>query len=569
MSDANEAGSANQTLFPFILLSFLLFFLCFTRPVADGDLWWQMAYGRYLLENGTLIPDHSIFSWTPVNNSAIYCAWLPQIVLYWAYQLGGLTAIAVVRYLIGAAIVVFVLGWGARERVLREPLPWLTLIACLPLSSLAGVVKANSFSFVFFICYVECWRRIRAQRGESLGPFVALPMITLVWVNAHGGFLVGYLFLGVAFAGELLNRSYYQDKALTELGFKRFFTALIACVACWIATPYGLRYPLWIANTTFLSYSSDAKQYQKVAEYGSILTSTDLMFPFFLTVLILWLAAHISSTDRRYDYGLMLPNVVFGILCLWLGRLAIFWPALFAAGMLEIGCAPSGREIMSRHRAKLSALALLLGVVLIFFRLATKSVELGISNLNPVSEAEVLDSHFRGARLGNDYNMGGYLIWRLFPATKVMMDSRYFPYREWYWRYAKLDSMSEVEETVRGFDAEVWCVGHLHIILRDHLAFSKEWQLAFWGNSGTLFVRRDLVGRYSLPFGKHAADLGEKGSLDWGLRLLEYATTLKDWEGADRLLAALSRRFTKPSDQYKLSATASYIESVKSGKIVP
>ena len=39
-------------------------------PPADGDLWWQMVYGKYLIENGTLIPDHSIFSWTPAANDS-------------------------------------------------------------------------------------------------------------------------------------------------------------------------------------------------------------------------------------------------------------------------------------------------------------------------------------------------------------------------------------------------------------------------------------------------------------------------------------------------------------------
>ncbi|MGW8320964.1 MAG: hypothetical protein ACWGSD_05360, partial [Thermodesulfobacteriota bacterium] len=36
----------------------------YAEPVRDGDLWWQMAYGRYLIEHRTLIPDHTAFTWT-------------------------------------------------------------------------------------------------------------------------------------------------------------------------------------------------------------------------------------------------------------------------------------------------------------------------------------------------------------------------------------------------------------------------------------------------------------------------------------------------------------------------
>jgi len=51
----------------------------------------------------------------------------------------------------------------------------------------------------------------------------------------------------------------------------------------------------------------------------------------------------------------------------------------------------------------------------------------GISYQNPVEEAEFIRTHLAQYRLGNDYGGGGYLLWRLHPQTKVMIDPRSFP----------------------------------------------------------------------------------------------------------------------------------------------
>jgi hypothetical protein len=73
--------------------------LRYAEPINDGDIWFHLAYGRYFLENHTLIPDHSIFSWTPAANDTIYCAWIPEIFFYLLFKAGGLQVLYALRYL--------------------------------------------------------------------------------------------------------------------------------------------------------------------------------------------------------------------------------------------------------------------------------------------------------------------------------------------------------------------------------------------------------------------------------------------------------------------------------------
>ena len=93
-----------------IILVLICIAVMYAEPIKDGDLWFHMAYARYMIHNHTLIPDHTIYSWTPASGKEIYCAWLSEFVLYTLYQKGGLTLLFIFRYL---CLAVFACG-GAR-----------------------------------------------------------------------------------------------------------------------------------------------------------------------------------------------------------------------------------------------------------------------------------------------------------------------------------------------------------------------------------------------------------------------------------------------------------------------
>ncbi|MFZ1037722.1 MAG: hypothetical protein WAN57_10995, partial [Smithella sp.] len=56
---------------------------------VDYDLWWQMALGKYYIAHHTLIMDHSVFSWTPIDPTWIYNTCLGSIAVYLFYNFMG------------------------------------------------------------------------------------------------------------------------------------------------------------------------------------------------------------------------------------------------------------------------------------------------------------------------------------------------------------------------------------------------------------------------------------------------------------------------------------------------
>ena len=69
------------------------------EPVPDSDLFWHMAYARQMLASGTLVPDHTAYSWTPTDGAMIYCAWLSDLIFHALWERVGPWSVFAVRYL--------------------------------------------------------------------------------------------------------------------------------------------------------------------------------------------------------------------------------------------------------------------------------------------------------------------------------------------------------------------------------------------------------------------------------------------------------------------------------------
>ena len=68
-------GAMNQALLRKVGLGLLLAGLVvviemrYAEPIGDGDLFWHFAYAQQMLEARTLIPDPTLYSWTPAQPS--------------------------------------------------------------------------------------------------------------------------------------------------------------------------------------------------------------------------------------------------------------------------------------------------------------------------------------------------------------------------------------------------------------------------------------------------------------------------------------------------------------------
>ena len=67
---------------------FALTFLLASRPLSDGDFWFHLKTGEYILNTG-LIPKQELFSFTSFGSPWIAHGWLSGLIFYAVYSKAG------------------------------------------------------------------------------------------------------------------------------------------------------------------------------------------------------------------------------------------------------------------------------------------------------------------------------------------------------------------------------------------------------------------------------------------------------------------------------------------------
>lgn len=433
--------------------------LRYAEPVADGDLFWQMAYGRQLWERGTLVPDHAAFSWTPASNTVIYCAWLGELVLYKL----GLPALFVLRFVIVAVVLglaaLFLRAAGLGSRLELFPV---LLMLVLP-GYLGTMLKPELFSYLFI--NVLAWGYYTWRLTGRRSFLYALPVLMMVWANTHGVYIFGLL--------AVLVLAVVEGRAFR-------ISAAGACLAT-LVTPYGVRYPLqllqeWTAMATGRLSEGDLAAYHYVAAHGTIFKVPGLHFieyGIFMAVVAL-------AVVRR-DRASLLLNLVFGGLYLWYLRTTFYWPPFFFYSVAFARPPAVKRPWL--------AVALFLfwsgqaGYEAVARPLYSSWCGFGVSYRSPVLESEWVRRFAPAQRLVNDYDNGGYLLW---DGHKVMIDGRSFPYREWLRQYIDWEG-GRAQLPLDACDVAI--ISFKNAALWRTLLQSGKWTLAWFGPSAAVLVR--------------------------------------------------------------------------------
>ncbi|MCI0468642.1 MAG: hypothetical protein L0Y62_01075, partial [Nitrospirae bacterium] len=216
-------------------------FIRYAEPLRDPDLWWHIELGEYMVKNLTLKPDHSIYSWTIADPNWIYNAWLSEVILYGSYAIGGVAMLHALNYILLGCILVIFLHFN---RILKEPLSQINILSMLLIFTAlhlnATLLKPETFSYLLtaLTVYIYFYSIVRQK-----DLFWLFPVVMLIWVNTHGGFIFGLVFISTAFAGEVINylikRSDFSKERLWH-----FFMSVLLSFAVLVITPYGYKW-IW------------------------------------------------------------------------------------------------------------------------------------------------------------------------------------------------------------------------------------------------------------------------------------------------------------------------------------
>lgn len=519
----------------------------FAQPVNDGDLYWQMAYGEYLVKQHTLVPDHAIYSFTPAANVEIYCAWIGEMLLHLLYGLAGLPILFAMRYVCVGMLVIVGALLARRLGQLRNPLVWGALLVGVLMSFAGALLKPEMFSLLLMSVTAGVYFFIKARPDEPRIAW-ALPPLMAVWVNTHGAAVFGLVFLGGVATGELLNAVLKRPEALPRRTLQHLVGAIAASFAAIFLNPYGATYPLYVARV--MAHGNEVlksvQAYQSIFDPGSGGSSL-VQFGAVAAILVVGLAL----LSRTFDLGLVVVNLGLAYLYVRFGRTTYFWAPVAAFTIIYLASKTPRLSRPSRQMVLGLSAAVVLGFAYtgkaMYWSVTcgtSKGEAFGTGGFNPVLETEFIRRFLPNeTRVGNTYDIGGYMLWALYPRQKILIDPRYFPYRDWFPSYLRFQSGLDFQQFLERFPCNVFLVNYAKDPLIAAFMRSPEWKMAFWGPTAAVFVKRSIeLPPDAATFAPNR--LEDIRNLTTATLAYQFAMRIQDLPTGERILDHIRSRFT-------------------------
>lgn len=450
------------------LLSLLAFTNLSVRLLGDAGIGWHIRTGQLILATHN-IPRVDPFSSSMTGQPWFAWEWLYDALAGWLDTTSGLNGVVAFT----AVIIAAVFSWAFRLLVRRGTNILLALLLVLVAVSAAMIhffARPHVMSWLFTMVWfwaLEWSEKTCKSRGPSTLLLWLLPSTTLVWVNVHGGFLVGFVLLAIYWfsaAWEWLR----LNLKLTEGGFeealqkiragRRLRTLTLAGIlsaALTLLNPYGFKLHVhiyrYLSNRFLMNHIDEfqSPNFHYVAQkcFAGLLMLTLVALagrkrrPSFSQLMVVFFAVYSGLyASRNIPVSALLLILVIG---------PLLSDAMegFGAGFRGRGARlQASKSVSSSFLPRMVAIELSLqghiwpiAAIAFTFWIAAHG---GSLNSTPLMDAHFDAKRFPAAAVNyiEKQNVqepllspdawGGYLIYRLYPRTKVVIDDRHDFYGE-------------------------------------------------------------------------------------------------------------------------------------------
>lgn len=462
-----------------------------SRVHTDPDLGWHLRNGQDILKYGA--PQGDYYSYTMSGYPWISHEWLTDIGLYLGSHYLGFVWLSVIF-----ALIVF----GAYLIASRISLiPWTTsllttLIAALVAMPIFGV---RPQMITLLGVAITMWLLFRWRSRPQSNLIFGLIPIFLIWVNLHGGFAAGLLLIALFWFIELckfLSRQQFSiDRVLSKGHLAKL--AVVGCLAgiVTLANPYTWR----VYEELFRTLSNNLVK-QGISEWTQVdlvhSSGYNLLFFAILTTLLL------VFSWRKVDKTKAIIAIVFFFISLSSWRHLPLFSLTALPLFSEMINLLMPRGMVSYLRSNIMLIGLgVVTVVTVFYgyspiiRLAGSDRLFGQTGKYPYGAVEYLKQHPIKGNMFNEYNWGGYLIWKL-PTKRVFIDGRMAIWttaeQNIFKDYLKLDkSDPQTEDILKKYDIDFALVYKGRQFKDYYIRHSDQWGLVYSDDIAMIFVKKD------------------------------------------------------------------------------
>lgn len=423
-SDSSEAGTPEPRRGIVILQTAVciggltsLFLYRMSGCVVDLDVWHAMALARESVRLGH-VPLADCFAYVPTVYPSVQHELGFGLLMYGLTSAFGGVVLVVLRYLLVLALVGLCLTNARRRGATWPALMFLAPVFLLLIEHGFSPIRAQLFSFLFTAVLLYFFELDRQGKRWWLPVWLG---VFVLWVNLHGGFVVGAGLFLFHWIEQLCRKQPHWHLFVTGL-------LLIPLVAC---TPYHFYYYSYLAHALTMPRPH-------VSEWGKLweIAPPGQLAVYVLSLAVLFYAVY--QTGWRRAVGLPLI-IITALAALNAHRLLCFYAVVWFTYTPGYLARTAVGEAMGDNWNQRRAFHIVFwGVVCVYFlallvplqpwRARVPGFAVKGNNrhvLYPVGVVEYLRQHHFEGNLLVDFDRGAFVMWKLYPHVKVSMDSRY------------------------------------------------------------------------------------------------------------------------------------------------
>lgn len=498
-----------------ILSIYTIFFSFYKINLPTADIGRHITNGKIFLnssEYGISKSDilyTNFFSYTYPTFPFVNHHWLSGIASYIIFSIFGFSGLSVIYFLLIIGALVFALYTTKDESSL--PIIFLTGLFLIPLIADRTEVRPEGLSYLLLSLFIF----ILYRYNKNLVPEKALwilPFIQLLWVNTHIYFIFGIFLVGVFFFENLILR--YFEKA------KKLFIILLSTIFASVINPYfikGVIYPF----TVFQNYGYKIVENQSISflENLSFQNPSFLWYKITLVIVVISSLIVLIKNRKNFPIALFIISITFAVLGYsGIRHIPAFALVSLSLIALNISTIKGFAKTKTEEEVKIIIYTLIFFVLIISTFLHfenrlpwNREFGLGIDNGDLGSAKFIVDNNIRGP-IFNNYDIGGMLIFSLFPKEKVFVDNRPEAYPKEFFEQVYIPMQED--DNVWNAELKKENFNVIYFYRLDYTPWSQKflisrvsdenWAPVFVDNKTIIFLRRNeenkkVIEKYELP----------------------------------------------------------------------
>jgi hypothetical protein len=485
--------------------------------LRDAGIGWHIRNGQQMLLTYA-ITRNDPFSAT-INGGAWYAwEWLYDLLIAVIHQTLGLNGVVFFSAAIIAAAFVLTLNFAVRRGAGNLVIVFFLLLLSLGASSIHFLARPHVLSWLFTVIWFVLLDSAATEAdSRARMNLLGLPVLMVLWVNVHGGYVLGFALLAIYLAdGVIRYFTAREERAPTVIWLKRLGVATLLTFAASFVNPYGYHLHVHVYR-----YLSDRFLMDRISEFLSpdfhgvaqqcfallllitlvaLATTRRKLTPARLMVVLFAAYSGFYATRNLPTSSLLITLIIAPVLSENIADAAENaslqrWLRGFFSRLHSFGLRMGNLELDFADHFWL-VLVFLLGLWACIHGGRIGSAQFISAYFDerrfPVEAAEFISKQdIREPIFSQDY-WGGYLIYRLYPQVRVAVDDRHDLYGDEFFKdYMKVVFVQPGWDKVLEQEKVRWILMPPDSTLANMLRLTKTWTVVHEDGTAVLFEKSD------------------------------------------------------------------------------